>query len=146
MGGMSPRQAVSRLARRVGHRGSYLLLLAVLGLGFGWSLLSEPPTLFHQLDIFVDVHVWAVAWIAMGVICGVSAFAKRDRAGFTAGAGMIFLWGGANVEGWLFHHLFRGWVSVIIWFTFAVVTLVVASWPEPAPEGWQPSPPKIPPA
>jgi hypothetical protein len=129
---MTHRHPALPWVRRAGRRGSFLLFLAVLDLLIGYDLYftAAPQRL---LNLLAPYQTWAFIWVAVGVVCAVQAFMRADRLAFTAAAGIKFAWGALSVQQWLIQGDTRGWVSAIIWLTFAAAVFVVSGWPEPPP-------------
>jgi hypothetical protein len=123
----------ARLARRTGHRGAFLLFLAVLDILFGYSLwaTAAPQRL---LDLFLPWEAWGGIWVAVGLVCIAGAASVTDRWAFAAAAALKAFWAALAADEWLFQGAARGWVSAVIWLCFALTVLVVSSWPEPPPE------------
>jgi hypothetical protein len=127
---MSPATA-RRILRRVGHRGAFL---AVLDAGFGYSLLGEPSAVQQAQDLALPLPAWGWLWIGVGVVCAVYAFTRpaRDTPAFGIAAALKFAWAAAEIRAGLLAPEPRWWVSPMIFGTFALTTIVIASWPEPA--------------
>ena len=118
------------VARRAGRRGAFLGFLAVLDLAYGYSLLTATGAQRRQLDLLLPWPAWGWAWVAVGVICAAGALATADRLAFTAAAALKAAWAATWAVVWLIEGIPRGWVSVVVWGCFALVVLVVSSWPE----------------
>ena len=129
MAGRKLRQA----ARRVGRRGAFLLFLAALDIAYGYSLWVTTAAQRRSLDLLLPWQVWGLIWLATGAVCAIGAVLRTgaDRFAFGLAAALKAAWGAVFVRVWLYDHLPRGWVSVIIWLAFAAVVLLVSSWPEP---------------
>lgn len=122
---------------RIGRRGAFLLFLATLDILYAGSLAHPPKEAARSSTVtFVDgvapLWAWAALWAAVGVVCAVGAFARRDRWAFAAAMTLKVLWGTTFLLGWALLHLDRGWVSAAIFLPFAAVVLLIATWPEPA--------------
>lgn len=124
------------LAQRVGRRGSCLLFFAVLDVLYALSLAKPPPeaklspTVAFIAEI-APLDLWALAWLAVGVLCLVGAFRHHDRWAFTAAVAIKTIWGGTFLLGWILDGLDRGWVSAVIWLAMAGWVYIISSWPEP---------------
>lgn len=121
------------MARRVGRRGAFLAFLALLDLAYGWSLLETTPAQQRALDLLLPWQAWAVIWLIVGAVCAAGTLLRTgaDRLAFSLAAALMTCWALVFVRVWLYDHLPRGWVSVVIWLAFAAVVLLVSSWPEP---------------
>jgi predicted MFS family arabinose efflux permease len=129
-----------RLAHRVGHRGSALLFFALLDLIYCISLLFPPERTrrtesFLFLAAMLPLWVWAALWGAVGAVCLVFAFRRRDQPGFASAIGIKVLWAGVYLGGWIAGHLERGYVSAVVWGALAALAGLLSSWPEPPERG-----------
>lgn len=124
-----------RLIKRIGRRGSVLLFLTLLDWLYGLSLarpdigVRQSPSVRYIADI-APLCAWATLWLAVGVVCLVGAFSRRDQWAFAVAEALKVLWGVTLTLGWAFGGLDRGWVAGVIWMAFAGLVAVVASWPE----------------
>lgn len=129
-----------RAAHRLGRRGTFLLFLTLLDLLYALSL-AFPPAEARQsastryVAAVAPLECWASLWLAVGLICAVGAFSRRDQWAFAAAAALKVLWGVTFAAGWLFAGLERGWVAGVIWLAFAAFVYLIASWPEPVGGG-----------
>lgn len=120
-----------RLIKRIGRRGSFLLFLAILDVLYGYSL-SFPRPSVQNVDLFLSSHVWGIIWTLVGIVCFFQAFAKVDRFGFTCAVTLKVVWAAAAFASWIFTNTYQyGWVSGVIFATFAMVTAIISYWPEP---------------
>lgn len=120
---------LARLVNRVGRRGAFLGFLAVLDWLYGWSLIAGPLPPGVDLPWF-HPYVWGAIWIAAGVVCMLGMPARRDWPSFTVAAAIKAVWAMVYARLWLGHHMPRAWVTMVIWLMFALVTVMIASWPE----------------
>lgn len=123
--------------RHVGRRGAFLAFLAILDLAYGYSLLATtgPQRL---VNLLLPWQVWGWIWIAVGVVCLSGVPVRVDRVQFAVAATVKAAWGLLYVHVWLIQGLPRGWVSVVVWLTFAFTVVVVSGWPEPTRLGEPP--------
>lgn len=133
------RRILANLWHRLGRRGTFLLFLTVLDLLYGLSLAKPAATARQSPTVHYIAHIaplaaWAALWLAVGVVCAVGAFARRDQWAFASAMGLKVLWGVTFGCGWAIAGLDRGWVSAVIWLAFAAVVFLIASWPEPVKE------------
>ncbi len=114
----------------MGHRGAFLLFLAVLDILYGYSLLTDqiPVALAYP---FLSEMTWGIIWITVGAACFLGAFVKkRDRVAFALASILKTAW--ALRYMWLWHEgNLRAWIAIVVWLAFAATVLVIASWPEP---------------
>jgi len=126
--------AVRRLGRRIGRRGSFLLFLALLDTLFGWSVYIDPIPVSKVYDTVIPVRVWGVIWFLVGAICLIQAFARVDRIGFTSAVSLKIGWASMILYSWVIHPIVpREWAAAVIWYAFAGVTAIVSYWPEHRP-------------
>ena len=121
------------LVYRVGHRGAFLLFLSLLDFIYGWSLFLTATTAngpYSKLVLWFPWAVWGWAWIAVGALLLVGTFVRDDRVYFGVSATFKGVWAAAWLSGWLFHGVYLGWVSAVIWGAFAALVVVVSSWRE----------------
>lgn len=126
-----------RWSRALGRRGSTLVFFGVVDIALAVSLLTDPPgPRLPHTGLLLPVEMWAVLWAAVGGISLVSAWMKppRDAVAFALTAAIRVLWGTAFFFAWVTHDLYRGWVSAIIWWLFAMHVLIVSGWVEPSYE------------
>jgi hypothetical protein len=114
-----------KLGTRIGHRGAYLLFLALLDGVYVYALAFLPVLTFHT---FVSPYVWAGAWGLTGLACLIQSFMSWDRIAFTMAAGVKFTWG---IEMLSLPHY--GWLSASVWWSFGLITAIIASWQENVP-------------
>jgi len=118
-----------KVVYRCGHRGAFLLFLALLDGLYGYSLFIEPgPTV--SIDLWFPVPVWAIIWLVTGLILLTGVFAIHDRIHYALAATVKAAWAAAWLNIWIFGTVPRAWISVVIWAAFAATVVVVSSWPE----------------
>jgi hypothetical protein len=127
------RAHAARPVRRLGRRGAFLLFLAVLDFAYGYALLTASiAALRASPDLLLPVHAWGWIWAGMGAVCLSGTLARRDWPQFGAAATLKTAWAAVYADIWIVQHGVNAWVSVVVWLTFALAVLVVASWPEAA--------------
>jgi hypothetical protein len=127
-----------RLRRRIGRRGAALLVFAFIDLVIGWSLLDGTaqaqaravPAYAAMLAVAPFV-VWGVAWVTVGAVCVVQAFARFDRVGYGAAIGIKVVWAGCFLASFLFFEAPRAWLGAATWAVLASLVYLVSGWPEP---------------
>lgn len=123
---------------RLGHRGAILLVLSVIDFLYGMSLIWPTPELRSSAgtvwrEHYGPIGAWGAAWVVVGVIVLVFAFRPRDAFGFATAIGWKIIWSATALASWVFGGVDRGWVTTIVWLTFAAMIAVVSDWPEPTP-------------
>lgn len=134
------------LARRLGHRGAWLIVLGILWILFGIGQLVAPepqaPWVLHQA---IPAHVRAGAWILTGAIAVLSG--ARGR-GVADAAGHVALWVMPALRcisygaSWVLYLATstltdrtigydHGWYAAGIWAFVIVMLHLVAAWPNP---------------
>lgn len=118
---------MSRLGRRIGRRGAFLLFLSLVDLLYGYSQLVNPMAVVRVFSH----DGWGWLWIGVGVVLFAGAWVRKDRAAFGLAAFIKALWAGMWVDVWISDVLVpRAWVSVAIWTGFAAIVCLVSTWPE----------------
>lgn len=124
------------LRQRVGRRGACLLFFALLDAIVAASLTSAPASATYQfLGQLMPLPWWAAIWVLVGVTCAVQAFMVTDRVAFAAASALKVVWGLAQLIGWVFDAIPRGYVAAAIWLAFAAFVQVIAGWQEPSRRG-----------
>jgi hypothetical protein len=125
------RARAASLARRLGRRGAFLCFLAVLDFSYGYALLSlSVPALRASPDLLLPVHAWGWIWVAAGAVCLSGAPLRRDWPQYAVAVALKAAWAAVYADVWIVQHSVNSWVSVVVWASFALTVLVVASWPE----------------
>src|SRR5690242_21224460 len=76
---------LKNLRMRIGHRGAFLLFLALLDVLIGYSFFSVNRS---PIPFLVPLHVWGAIWFAAGGILLTGVFQRRDRIQFGVAAGV----------------------------------------------------------
>ncbi len=120
---------ISRLLQKMGRRGAFLAFLAVLDLGYGYSLIADKPS----FNLLLPWNVWGWIWIGVGLFISTGILVRMDLWQYGVSALLKTTWGFVNFDSWLFreHGVSRGWVASIVWFSFAATVIVISGWPEP---------------
>lgn len=124
-----------RLRRRIGRRGASLLFFALVYFVYATALVCAPPPPGGAgafLSTILPMGAWALPWAVSGLLCAVHAFTAEDRAGFTAASALSVGWSVLHLAGWALGEIPRGFVTAVVWLTFAAYAQVIAGWPEPA--------------
>lgn len=123
-----------RLARRAGRRGAFLSFVSILDFSYGYALLEQAVApLRSRPDLLLPLTAWGWIWISAGVVCASGVLARRDRVQFAAVAALKTAWGALYAELWIIRHAPDGWVSMVVWLSFAVTILIISGWPENPP-------------
>lgn len=129
-----------------------LLFFAILDFIVGSSLINpgtrpadDVAATYRVVTQLAPYPVWGGIWVAVGLVCLVQAWMKRDAAAFALAIGLKVAWSACFATAYLLHpHVaFRGWYSALVWASFAAAVGVMAGWPEPLeapPEGHSPHP------
>ena len=124
------------LRHRIGRRGACLLFFALLDLVYAASLTSAPASDTYQfLDSLMPLSWWAAIWACVGSMCVIQAFQHIDRIAFAAASALKLVWGLAQLIGWAFGDIPRGYVAATIWLAFAAFVQVIAGWQETSRRG-----------
>ena len=129
-----PSAALMRIAHRIGRRGCYLLFLALLDLLLAYSMtpfavVAKLP-IYSYLAQYLPLQAWAWIWVAVGLTCGVQAFARRDHFAFTIAVALKLVWATMYLAGWAAADIPRGWVGATLFIALGGITAIIASWPE----------------
>lgn len=128
--------AATRAAtRRLGRRGAALGWFAQLDLLFALSLadpvqqaqLRAAPS--YRIILYVDLRIWAAAWLVVGLLCLVQAWMVDDRWAFASQMTLLWTWAAFTVAA-VGPQAPRAIIGAVIWATFGGFVLVLSGWPE----------------
>jgi hypothetical protein len=125
--------AAARERAKIGRRGYSLLVLGLFDELYALSIPDATTThtaTSKWLASVLPLDAWATVWAVTGVILIAGAFARRDQWAFAAAAMLNLLWSLVYLVGWIFHGVYRGWVSAAVWAILASWVLIIATWPE----------------
>lgn len=128
---------MSSVVRRVGRRGTFLLLIGAVWILNGLSVVFDPPPLGdrnQQLIIqhFAPLSYWGWTFVVGGILSVIYAFRKRrDYPGFVGAIVPCVFWGSVEVTSFLLGTYDRGLIASAVWVLVTFVILLVASWSEP---------------
>ncbi|QES25795.1 hypothetical protein DEJ47_04430 [Streptomyces venezuelae] len=130
-----PCRVAAWLRRRLGRRGSFLLIIGVGKTCWGLSFLFDPPPGqgLELLTRLCDIRHWSWLWITCGLITAASAFLRigRDRYGFVAALIPPTVWAIAYTVAVVSGDYSRGaWVA--IWYLTSHVGVIL--WAATVPE------------
>lgn len=111
----------------VGRRGAFLLFLSILDFVYAWALHRQAAP---QTIALLAPEVWVWMWAAVGLVCLVSAFIRRDRVAYSLAAALKCAWAGVSAYQWAEGRLPEGWLSAVVWLAFSGTVLIISSWPE----------------
>jgi len=145
------------LIRTVGRRGVFLIMFGVIYLVFGVSTLTIQAPRFDDIPWIgwlLDSNLWALLWLAGGVVAVANGVLRARRAGDEFGFVALLI----PPAVWTVFYLgsFTAWVmtggdagslrsiaAVMVWSTEWTVVLLIAGWPEErAPDPASPGPPQ----
>lgn len=130
------KRVANTVRHRIGRRGAFLAFLAVLDFAYGYALLSTSVrNLAGQPDFYLSLHTWGWVWTGVGVVCTSGIALRKDVPQFTIAASLKAVWGGLYAAAWLTQSVPKLWISVVVWWAFALTVLLIAGWPEPR-NGW----------
>ncbi len=128
------------LLARLGRRGACLLVFGVFDLVYAYSLFhpareaARTASTRFVADI-APLWAWAALWLVVGLLCMWQAWICADRAAYAAAIFVKIVWGALFVAGGIIAGIPRAYVGALIWWAFAGLVAVIATWPEPEPEG-----------
>lgn len=127
------REITSRLGSRIGRRGYTLLVLGIFDLLYAWSIpdaatTRTPASLWLQSVMPLDA--WAAIWACIGLVVLGGAFVKRDELSFAAAELLSVAWATIYAVGWIWHDVYRAWVSAAVWALVASWVFIISTWPE----------------
>jgi hypothetical protein len=130
------RAAVRRLGRRLGRRGTLLILKGSIAVLYGYGQLTQPSNQrgLCLLLKLMPLEAWAAAWMAAGLAALACAWlpARRDWPGYLAVWAITAPWSMSYlVAWWPLGEYERGWIPALIFGAFGLVCLVAIGWDEP---------------
>lgn len=132
--------AASRLRHRIGRRGACLLVAAFVDITIGASLASAQGRLqaravpvYRVLWAWLPPGGWALVWLAVGALCAVQAFARRDQWGYAGAIGVKAVWSVGAFAAWALYHTPRAWLVGLTWACLTGLVVVINGWPETPP-------------
>jgi hypothetical protein len=130
-----PRRVARRLSKRLGRRGTFLLILGTGKTAYGVGLLVDPPRPdgLRLLTGLCGLQHWAWLWITAGLVTFTSAWLKigRDRFGFVAALIPPTVWATAYLSAAVIGQFSRGLV-LAIWYLTSHVGVIM--WAATVPE------------
>ncbi|MEV5444056.1 hypothetical protein AB0N23_16185 [Streptomyces sp. NPDC052644] len=128
-------RAARRLGKRLGRRGTVLLVLGIGKMCWGAGFIVDPPDDrgLELLTSMCSLSSWAWLWIVCGAVTAASAWLRvgRDRWGFVAALVPPTVWGTAYATSALTGLYPRG-VFLFVWYATSHVAVIV--WASRVPE------------
>jgi hypothetical protein len=125
------RLAARRTQRKVGRRGTFLAILALIDFGYGSGLISGYVPLFaHGTTMVFPLVAWGWIWVTVGVICLTGVPLRHDRIQFAVAALLKTAWAALIAVAWLENGIPGGWTSVAAWGGIAMLVLLASGWPD----------------
>lgn len=138
-----PCLAARRLAKQLGRRGVFLLIVGVGKTCWGVSFLVDPPPAqgLELLTRLCGLQHWAWLWITAGLVTGFSAFLQvgRDGLGFVAALIPPTVWVIAYTVAVISGGYSRG-AYVAVWYATSHVGVIM--WAATVPEHSVPPAPR----
>ena len=116
------------IAHRIGRRGAFLAFLAILHYAFAWQFWFIGA---QGMPTIAPVRVWAIGWLVSAIGCTVGIVLRRDRISYTLAATMNGCLAALYSYLWLVKNAPYGWVNALFWSVFALIVVMVSSWPDP---------------
>lgn len=113
----------------VGRRGTVLLILAAIDVGYGLALLAGYTPATDATSI-APAATWGTIWFVAAVLLGLGAFSLADRLGYAAAALLKFGWAALIIIGPADGTPGR-WGPAMPWLGLAGLIILTAGWPEP---------------
>ena len=119
---------LDRSLKLVGSKGVYLLVYTCTFTAYGVGLiLGYHPTFSHALNL--PVSSFGYLFIAVGLFCGIGAFARWKRIPFAVCVTLTTFWIFLLFTFWSTHRGFA-WVAIMPWVTIALSQLLSTIRPE----------------
>lgn len=125
--------AAARVGARVGRRGYTLLVLGIFDELYALSIPAADTTrtaTARWLAHVLPLDAWAALWAAAGIVLVISAFLDRDQVGFATAELLKAGWALVYLVGWIWHDVYRAWVSFVVWTLVASWLFIISTWPE----------------
>lgn len=118
-----------------GRRGAALLVLGIAWAALGYSYFgvdvsSAGPGLYVVAQL-LPLEVWGALWALSGAVALVTAFTRRNTAGFVSLTLLPFTWALNYFGAWLFDISARGWVLGAIFAALGSLVVIVAGMDDP---------------
>jgi hypothetical protein len=128
--------------RRMGRRGVFLTLLALIDAGYGSALIAADrghPVWWPASVARADHHhhlaglplaTWGWIWIITAVFLLTGVLSYQDRVQYAAGSLIPVAWGILAADWWLRTREPGGWGVMCIYLGAAAAILLISGWPE----------------
>lgn len=133
---------LAALRGRIGHRGAYLLFLALLDAGMAYALITTGTALRHanvtgkpfevlaHYGTVLPLDAWGGVWAGVSLVCLLGAFQRNDKIGYACACFVKTAWALMYLDLAIRNHYVQGWLAMLVWLAFAATTLMISSWPE----------------
>ena len=117
--------------RRVGYRGTFLILLGFFDVFYGWYLAAGAAI---QHPFLIGEQAWGWIWIGVGVVlfCGAPLPPDRDRWCYTVAACLKIFWALEFFRLQLIGVPYD-WTRGSYFLALTGIVMLAAAWPEPFP-------------
>jgi hypothetical protein len=129
--------------QRFRRRAAFLGYLGVVAIMRAYPMLHSIPP-YPGYSLWFGTLGWGWLWLGVGIACFTGIIGRYDRPAFSIAAGLMTFWAAQMTDIWLAQGKPDGWTMAVTWLAFAAITLVVASWPEPAAAPLRPPDPQLP--
>ncbi|MEV4246951.1 hypothetical protein AB0J63_26505 [Streptosporangium canum] len=102
---------------------------------YAYGLAYAPPetratSTYAFLAALLPLPVWASIWAAVGAVCLIQAWTRRDRVAYALATALKVGWALLHLGAWAFGVLPRGYVSAAIWLLGAAFVMIMATVPK----------------
>lgn len=112
--------------RALGHRGGFLVLLGAYDLFFGSYLIAGGPLIAATL---LSEHAWGWIWLTVGTALIIGGTRQKDQWFYALSAFLKCAWAAEFFRLELLGYHGQ-WLRGCYYLAFALIVVVVASWPE----------------
>jgi hypothetical protein len=118
---------LSGLRKRLGFRGTFLFLLGLFDVFYGWYLLAGGRL---QFPPFIPERAWGLVWLAVAAVLVAGAFAERDWWAYGLGTTLKVAWA---MEFFRIEYVHGGmqWTRAAYFLALGLIVVLVSRWPEP---------------
>lgn len=114
----------------VGHRGSFLILIAFAFIFYGVGVIRQNAAYDVYSYRLISWDQWGYIWIATGLIAFSGAFMVRDRVSFMVSTVVSALWSIRWFSVSLMDPHQSLWSTALTWLVITGIILIVSTWPE----------------
>lgn len=133
------------VAYKIGHRGSFLFLLALAFTFYGIGVIKQNAAYDIYPYRYISWDEWGYVWIATGITAFVGAFRRHDRISFTVATIISALWTVRWVSVSFMDRNASIWSTALTWLVITGIIVIISTWPEVHIEFKQdgPDPPRL---